>query len=52
MDKSFEEHLMEDIIRHIYSNRHLSNLGYDTMSMQMKNLFNSLVCKAIGDRNV
>jgi len=52
MDKSMEERILENIIRHIYVNRHLSNLGYDTMTMEMKNIFNSLVCKAVSDRNV
>lgn len=49
---SMEEQLLADIIRHIYTHRHLSNLGYDSMNMEMKNVYNSLVCKAIGDRNV
>lgn len=52
MNKSAEERILEDLIRHMYTHRHLSNLGYDSMSMQMQNVYNSLVCKAIGDRNV
>jgi len=52
MDMSIEEKLMADIVRHMYTHRHLSNLGYDSMTMQMQNVYNSLVCKAIGDRNV
>jgi len=52
MDKSYEEEVLESIIRHMYTHRHLSNLGYDSMTMQMQNLFNNIVCKPIGDRNV
>jgi hypothetical protein len=51
MDKSMDERILEDIIRHIYVNRHLSNLGYDTMTMQMQNVYNNLVCTPVGDRN-
>ena len=52
MDMSMEEQLMAEIIRHIYTHRHLSNLGYDSMTMEMKNMFNSINFKPIGDRNV
>jgi hypothetical protein len=52
MDKSIEERILEDLIRHIYTHRHLSNLGYDSMSMQMQNAYNSLVCRPVSDRNV
>ena len=51
MDKSAEERILEDLIRHMYTHRHLSNLGYDSMSMQMQNVYNSLVCTPVGDRN-
>ena len=51
MDMNMEQQLMADIIRHIYVNRHLSNLGYDTMTMQMQNVYNNLVCTPVGDRN-
>jgi len=49
---TLDEKLMAEIIKHMYANRHLSNLGYDSMTVQMQNLFNNLVCKPIGDRNV
>ena len=52
MDKSAEERILEDLIRHMYTHRHLSNLGYDNMSMQMQNTFNCLVCRPVSDRNV
>jgi hypothetical protein len=52
MDMSMEERLMAEIIRHMYANRHLSNLGYDSMSIQMQNLFNSLNFKPVSERNV
>jgi hypothetical protein len=52
MDKSLEEKIMEDIIKHIHSNRHLSNLGYDSMTTEMKNIFNSIACNPVSDRNV
>lgn len=48
---SIEEKLMADIIRHMYTHRHLSNFGYDSMTMQMQNVYNSLVCIPVGDRN-
>lgn len=44
--------LQADIIRHIYSHRHLSNLGYDTMTMEMQNLFNNINFEPVSDRNV
>jgi hypothetical protein len=49
---SMEELLMADIIRHIYIHRHLSNLGYDSMTMEMQNLFNSLNFQPVSERNV
>jgi hypothetical protein len=52
MDMSIEELLMAEIIRHIYTHRHLSNLGYDSMSIQMQNLFNSLNFEPVSERNV
>lgn len=52
MDISMEEQLMADIIRHMYKHRHLSNMGYDSMTMQMQNLFNSINFKPVGERNV
>lgn len=52
MDLSMEERLMADIIRHMYVNRHLSNFGYDSMTMEMQNLFNSINFKPVSDRNV
>ena len=52
MDMSMEEILMAEVIRHIYINRHLSNLGYDSMSIQMQNLFNSINFKPVSERNV
>ena len=52
MDMSMEELLMAEIIRHIYKYRHLSNLGYDSMSIQMQNLFNSINFKPVSERNV
>ena len=52
MDMSMEEQLMAEIIRHIYINRHLSNLGYDSMSIEMKNLFNNINFKPVSERNV
>jgi hypothetical protein len=52
MDMSVEELLMAEIIRHIYKYRHLSNLGYDSMSIQMQNLFNSINFKPVSERNV
>jgi hypothetical protein len=52
MDISMEEQLMAEIIRHIYAHRHLSNLGYDSMTLEMQNMFNSINFKPIGDRNV
>ena len=47
-----EERELENIIRHMWRNSHLSNLGYDSMTDEMKRLFNSLVGKKISDRNV
>jgi hypothetical protein len=47
-----EELLMAEIIPHIYKHRHLSNLGYDSMSIEMKNLFNSLNFEPVSERNV
>jgi hypothetical protein len=47
-----EERLMADIIQHMYTNRHLSNLGYDSMSIEMKNLFNNINFKPVSERNV
>lgn len=44
--------IYEEIIQHIYIHRHLSNLGYDSMSMQMQNLFNSINFKPVSERNV
>jgi hypothetical protein len=52
MDMSMEERLMAEIIRHIYKHRHLSNLGYDSMSIEMKNLFNSVNFEPVSERNV
>jgi len=52
MDMSMEELLMAEIIRHIYKHRHLSNLGYDIMSIEMKNLFNSVNFEPVSERNV
>ena len=52
MSMSMEELLMAEIIRHIYKHRHLSNLGYDSMSIQMQNLFNSINVKPVSERNV
>ena len=52
MSMSMEELLMAEIIRHIYKHRHLSNLGYDSMSIQMQNLFNSINFKPVSERNV
>ena len=43
---------MAEIIRHIYKHRHLSNLGYDSMSIEMQNLFNSINFKPVSERNV
>lgn len=51
MDMSMEEILMAEVIRHIYTHRHLSNLGYDSMSIEMQNLFNSINFKPVGERN-
>ncbi len=51
MDISHEEQLMAEIIYHIHTHRHLSNLGYDSMTMQMQNVYNKLVCNPVGDRN-
>jgi len=36
----------------LHSNRHLSNLGYDSMTTEMKNIFNSIACNPVSDRNV
>ena len=52
MDMSIEELLMAEIIRHIYRHSHLSNLGYDSMSIQMQNLFNSINFEPVSERNV
>jgi hypothetical protein len=52
MDMRREEQLMVEIIRHLYTNRHLSNLGYDSMTIEMKNLFNTINFKPLNDRNV
>jgi hypothetical protein len=52
MDISMEEQLMADIIQHMYANRHLSNLGYDSMTIEMKNLFNSVNFEPVSERNV
>lgn len=46
-----EERVFESIIKHMWENSHLSNLGYDSMSEEMKLTFNKLVGKPIGDRN-
>lgn len=46
-----EECVLESIIKHMWENSRLSNLGYDSMSDEMKLAFNKLVCKPIGDRN-
>lgn len=43
---------MAEIIHHIYRHSHLSNLGYDSMSIQMQNLFNSINFKPVSERNV
>lgn len=52
MDMSMEELLMAKIIRHMYTNRYLSNLGYDSMTIEMKNLFNTVNFEPVSDRNV
>jgi hypothetical protein len=44
--------IYEEIIRHMYNNRHLSNLGYDSMTMEMKNLFNTVNFEPVSERNV
>ena len=49
--KMDEERVFESIIKHMWENSHLSNLGYDSMSEEMKLTFNKLVGKPIGDRN-
>ena len=49
---SMEEQLLADIIRHMYTHRYLSNLGYDSMTIEMKNLYNSINFKPLSDRNV
>lgn len=46
-----EENVFESIIKHMWENSRLSNLGYDSMSEEMKHAFNKLVGKPIGDRN-
>lgn len=51
MDDSFVEEL-KALVQHMWVNRHLSNLGYDSMSIEMKNTFNAINCKPVGDRNV
>lgn len=52
MYMSVKELLMAEIIRHIHKHRHLSNLGYDSMSIEMKNLFNNINFKPVSERNV
>jgi hypothetical protein len=52
MDITHEEQLMAEIIYHIHTHRHLSNLGYDSMTFEMQNLFNRIACNPVSDRNV
>jgi hypothetical protein len=40
------------IIRHLWANRMLSNLGYDSLTEEQQRAFNRIVCKPVSDRCV
>jgi hypothetical protein len=52
MDKSLDEQKLEQIIKHMWTHAHVSNLGFDTLTDELKKTFNLIVGKQIGDRNV
>jgi hypothetical protein len=47
-----EERFLESLVRHMWANSHLSNLGYDSMTEEMKLAFNRIVRKPVSDRNI
>ena len=50
--KMDEERVLESLVRHMWANSHLSNLGYDSMTEEMKLVFNKIVGKPVRDRNI
>jgi len=44
--------IYEEIIRHMWLNSHLSNIGYDTLTDEQKSIFNGIIGEKPSDRSV